>query len=79
MTKKYFSGTPVDLKQFFEASIRALQNDKEPLRIGNQGVRRNSPLVQKTQIDWSPGNRAVADAAKALTALWRMQNCKRSI
>jgi hypothetical protein len=60
----------IDLKQFFEASVDALQNDRGSAEIGNQAVRHNCPLVERARIGGSLTNRALADAARALTALW---------
>jgi hypothetical protein len=60
----------IDLKQFFEASVDALQNDRGYAEIGNQKVRHNCPLVERGRIRGNLTNRALADAARALTALW---------
>ena len=71
MIKHEVMGKGINLKQFFEASIDALQDDCRFLHIGNQTIRRNCTLVQRTRTYRSPANRALTDAAKALTALWR--------
>jgi hypothetical protein len=71
MIKHEVLGTGINLKQFFEASVDALQNDCRFSHISNQTSHRNCALVQRTQTDRSLANRALADAASALTALWR--------
>ena len=71
-------GEQVDLKEFFEASMGALQQDGELLKDGDKN-RRNRPLVQRTKTDSSSVQRAVSDAARALTAMWRPQLIKRTI
>jgi hypothetical protein len=60
----------IDLKQFFEASVDALQNDHGSAETGNHAVRLNRPLVERSRIGGSLTNRALSDAARALTALW---------
>ena len=72
-------GEQVDLKEFFEASMGALQQDGELLKDGDKANRRNRPLVQRTKTDSSSVQRAVSDAARALTAMWRPQLIKRTI
>jgi hypothetical protein len=69
---------PVDLKQFFEASIAALQAEGKASKTG-QAKDRNSPLIQRTNIDGYPARRAVADAARVLTEMWRLETHKRGI
>ena len=71
MIKHEVLGTGINLRQFFEASIDALQNDCRFSHISNQPIRRNCALVQRTRTDQSLANRALTDAARALTALWR--------
>jgi hypothetical protein len=68
MTKQQGSSSPSDLKQVFEVSISALQESKsvEPT------VRGNRALVERAVTDETLKKRAVADAARALTALWKM-------
>jgi hypothetical protein len=61
----------VDLKEFFEASICALQHDGEALKTADLAKGRNRPLVVRTRTDASATRRTVADAARALTAMWR--------
>ena len=70
MMKDRVSGAQLDLKQFFEASVNALQTCGAT-EIGRQTIRHNRALVQRTQTTGSRTNRAVADAARALSALWR--------
>ena len=74
MIKHEVPGTGINLKQFFEASIDALQNDWRFSQISNQTIRRNCALVQRTRTDPTLTKRAVADAARTLTALWRTQS-----
>jgi hypothetical protein len=71
-------GARVDLKEFFEASIGALQEDKEALKTGDQANRRNRPLVQRVPVNATSANRAVTDAARALAAMWRLQTSARN-
>lgn len=63
----------VNLKQLFEASVGALQNDSQSIKTRDQTVQRNRTLVQRPAIDGTLRKRAVADAARALAALWKMQ------
>ncbi len=60
----------IDLKQFFEASVDALQDNRGSAETGNLAVRHNRPLVERGRIGGNPTDRALADAARALTALW---------
>jgi hypothetical protein len=71
MIKHELLGAGVNLKQFFEASIDALQDDYRFSHISNQTIRRNCALVQRSRADRPLANRALTDAARALTALWR--------
>lgn len=66
MKKQPVQNSPVDLKQFFEASVDA---------VGNAGEVRNHPLVQRAGTD-GMGKRALTDAANALAALWKIQAAK---
>ena len=79
MTKDEGFGAKIDLKQFFEASVGALEVEMESAKAGDRVTRRNSPLVRRNPLAGSTKNRAVADAARALTALWRMQTSKKAI
>ena len=63
----------VDLKQFFEASIGALEAEGMALEISDPTKGRNRPLLQRTQTAGFPARRAMADAARALTAMWRLK------
>ena len=63
-------GVQGDLKQFFEASVRALLNDSQSAVNMGQGLQRSSAVVQRSLIEGAMRKRAEADAAKALTALW---------
>jgi hypothetical protein len=53
MIKHEVLGTGINLKQFFEASIYALQNHCRFSHISNQTIRRNRALVQRTRTDRS--------------------------
>ena len=75
MAKQQALSTRIDAKEFFEASMSALRDEKESFKAGN----RNRALVQKTETDESFKKRAVADAARALTALWKMQTSTRPV
>ena len=70
------AGSQVDLHRFFEASLRVLQNDSQSGLALHRG---NRALVQRSETDESVKKRAVADAAKALTALWRVQPLGKTI
>jgi hypothetical protein len=72
MTKQETLDSRVDLKQFFEASINALQHESRSERAGSRTDLRHAALVQRAATDATPKNRAVADAARALTALWKI-------
>jgi hypothetical protein len=61
----------IDLKQFFEASMDALRNAGKPPRSGDPALRRNSALVPRVSVDATLRTRALADAARALTTLWK--------
>jgi hypothetical protein len=78
MTKQKIEKAPVDLKQFFEASISALQAEGKAAKT-NQANGRNRPLIQRTNIGAYPTRSAVADAARALTTMWRLETHKRGI
>jgi hypothetical protein len=69
MIKQAAVSSGVDLKEFFEASVSALQNESKPIASLN----RNRALVLHRLPDETQKKRAVADAAKALAALWKMQ------
>lgn len=76
-TKQNALRAQIDLKQFFEASIGALQDEGKASKTGDQAKGRNRPL--RTQVGGYPARRAVADAARALTAMWRLEASKRTI
>ena len=61
----------VDLKQFFEASVDALQNAGNLSRTSDPAVRRSSALVRRGAVDATLRARALSDAARALAALWK--------
>jgi hypothetical protein len=71
MAKQEAFGARIDLKQFFEASVGALDNVQRSGDVANRTIRHNRALVERTQMDGTLTNRALADAAKALTALWK--------
>ena len=71
MAKQEAFGAQIDLRQFFEASVGALQNVGRSSEIAGQTIRHNRALVQRTQMDGTRTNRVLADAARALTALWK--------
>jgi hypothetical protein len=64
MTKRQAFGSQVDLKKFFEASVKAI-NGADSQRAPNHGVGISS-------------KKAVADAAKALAALWKLETSPRT-
>jgi len=74
MAKQQGLSSRIDAKQFFEASVRALRSESEAIDRN-----RNRAIVQRSATDESQKKRAVADAARALTALWKMQTSIRSI
>jgi hypothetical protein len=74
----------IDLKEFFEASVGALQAEMESTKvsgpiISRPIVRRNCALVQRNPLSGNVRNRAVSDAARALTALWKTQTAKKPV
>ena len=78
MTKQETFRSRVDLQQFFEASVNAVQQGSESLGIANRTGQRNAALVQRAATSENLKNRAVADAARALAALWKIQTSKRT-
>jgi len=68
----------IDVKQFFEASVSALRDESKSVETGNR-TDRNRTLVQRTATDDILNKRALADAASALTVLWKMQTSKRTV
>jgi hypothetical protein len=73
MTKHEASNSAIDLKQFFEASLRTLNKESRSVETKTSAVQRNCALIQRAATDEILEKRAVADAARALTALWKMQ------
>ena len=69
MTKQEGSSSPSDLKQIFEVSISALHEESKSVE---PTVRGNRAIVQRAVTEETLKKRAVADAARALTALWKM-------
>jgi hypothetical protein len=78
MEKQTASIAGVDLKQFFEASVDALQNAGHPAKSGDRAARRSSALVERGALDMTLRTRALTDAARALSTLWKT-NLKRPI
>jgi hypothetical protein len=72
MTKHGSPSPGIDLKQFFEASVDAMQNENISPKPSSHKVRHNCALVQRTRVDGTQMNQALTDAARALTALWRI-------
>jgi hypothetical protein len=72
MTKDKVVKAPVDLKQFFEASISALQAEGKASKTGHANGR-NRQLIQRTNIGGYPSTRALADATRTLAAMWRLK------
>jgi hypothetical protein len=73
MKKHEVVGSQIDLHRFFEASVRALQNESKFAKTQNRAERGNRALVQRNETDGSQKRQALADAAKALAALWKVQ------
>ncbi len=71
MAKQEAFGARLDLKQFFEASVGALQNMNGSGEVANRAIRHHRAPVERTRVDVTQTNRALADAARALTALWK--------
>jgi hypothetical protein len=77
MKKHEALGSQIDLHRFFEASVRALQNDGKSAKK-HDGKRSDRALVQRNQTEGSQRSQALADAAKALAALWKVQTLGRT-
>ena len=77
MKKHEALGSQIDLHRFFEASVRALQNDGKSAKK-HDGKRGDRALVQRNQTEGSQKSQALADAAKALAALWKVQTLGRT-
>ena len=78
MIKHVVVGSQIDLHRFFEASLRALQNESKSAYTRNGGERGNRALVQRNETEGSQKSQALADAAKALAALWKVQTLGRT-
>ncbi len=78
MIKPQAFGSGIDVKQFFEASVSALRHESKSVETGNR-TNRNRTLVQRTATDDILNKRALADAASALTVLWKMQTSRRTV
>ena len=79
MTKQEAFRSRVDLQQFFEASVSALQHENRSPGIADRTGQRNAALVQRAAPSEILKNRAVADAARALAALWKIQTSKKTV
>jgi hypothetical protein len=71
MIKQEAFSCGIDLKEFFEASVRALQNERKSIA--------NRAIVDRNGTNETLKKKAVADAARALTALWKAQTSTRTI
>ena len=71
--------SPVDLKQFFKASVDALGNDRAPRKTSDQIIARNHPLFHRAGAGGTLRQRALTDAANALAALWNLQSSKNAL
>ena len=69
MTKQEGSSSSRDLKQVFEVAISALHEESKSVE---PTVRGNRALVQRAVTAETLKKRAVVDAARALTALWKI-------
>jgi len=76
MKKQAVHNSPVDLKQFFEASVDALGSGGDGKKASDRNIVRNHPLFRRAGTDGRPGKRALTDAANALAALWKIQAAK---
>jgi hypothetical protein len=80
MAKRQELNSRIDAKQFFEASVSALREESKSIESKSAEARsRNRALVQRTATDEALIRRAVDDAARALTALWKMQPSTRTV
>lgn len=79
MAKREALSAGIDLKQFFEASVSALQDDSKIVDLSSCTPARKRALVQRTAPGEIRNRRALADAAKALTTLWNMQTSTRAV
>lgn len=79
MKKQGEHNSPVDLKQFFEASLDALGNGRNLKKTPDRNIARNVPLFQRAGNDGMLGKRALTDAANALAALWKIQAAKSTL
>jgi hypothetical protein len=71
MIKQEAFSCGIDLKEFFEASVSALQNERKSIA--------NRAIVDRNGTNVTLKKKAVADAARALTALWKAQTSTRAI
>lgn len=71
MIKQEAFSSGIDLKEFFEASVSALQNERKSIA--------NRAIVDRNGTNETLKKKAVADAARALTALWKAQTSTRVI
>jgi len=78
MPKHEGFGSGIDLKEFFEASVTALRDESKSGEMRGRVDQRNCGLFQRPSTGETLNKRALADAARALTALWKMQAPKRT-
>lgn len=79
MTKQEAFSSRVDLKQFFVASISALQHENSSPGMTEHTDQRHVALVHRAASNDTLKNRAAAHAARALAALWKIQTSKRTM
>jgi hypothetical protein len=79
MTKREGLGSGINLKQFYEASVRALQSESKTANSQDRAAERKRALVQRTAPGETLKRRAMANAAEALTALWKMRPSTKTI
>lgn len=79
MTKREGFGSGINLKRFYEASVSALQSESKTANSQDPAPERKRALVQRTASGETLKRRAMADAAEALAALWKMHPSTKAI
>jgi hypothetical protein len=79
MKKQNALSVGLDLKEFFEASVDALDSDSRAPKTPDQIIARNHPLFHRSGNEEQLRTQAVAHAAKALTALWKISHLKAGV
>jgi hypothetical protein len=79
MMKRPTFSSRIDPKQFFEASVHALREESKSVESRCATGLRSRALVQRITPDEILRKRAVADAARALSILWKAQTSKSTI